>query len=61
MPDFLRKSLTDFVSEIVDVTPTPTLIDAPNRYALQVETALNRCQNDRRDIPSRSAGSTSPC
>lgn len=55
MPDFLRKSLTDFVSEIIDVTPAPTLSDAPNRYALQVETALHRCQNDRRDIPSGSA------
>lgn len=53
MPQLPGKSLPDIVSELVDVTPAPTLAAEPNRYAFQVETALLRSKaNDRRDLPA---------
>jgi hypothetical protein len=48
MPSVVRKSLAEFVEEIIDVTPSPDRADSQqaNSYAIQVEAALARSRAD---------------
>jgi PIN domain nuclease of toxin-antitoxin system len=48
MPSVVRKSLAELVEEIIDVTPSPDMVDSQqaNSYAIQVEAALARSRAD---------------